>query len=378
MFFINGTLFATWVSRIPGIKETHGLSEASLSIALFALALGTFAALPITSWFIARYGSRRVTGVSAVASCVLLPLAGWMPSFPLLVALLAGFGAAMASMDVAMNSQASLLEKSAGRSIMSSLHGLWSLGGLVGSAIGVAFAAPGLSPFAQFLAVCAVLAVSATAAVGQLLRDDVKHAEPGQVLGWPSGAVMLLGLVGACAAVIEGGIADWGGVYLRDSLGSSPAFAAMGYGALSLTMMIGRFVGDRLIDRYGRVAVLRAGATLTGIALAMALSIGNVWVAIAAFAVAGLGMSAVFPIAFSAAGEMRGADRGNAIPAVATLAYGGQMLGPVIIGFTASVTSLPAALWLFVLMAGAIAVLARTATTGAKRDAIHEPPTSHF
>jgi fucose permease len=356
MFFVNGTLFSTWVSRIPDVRESLGLSEARLGVALLSMGVGTIFALPLTSTLIARYGSHRVVAPSALACCIAVPLAGRAPTFLALVAALTAFGAAMGAMDVSMNAQASLRERKAARSIMSSFHGLWSLGGLVGASLGGVIATLAWRPHVHFLAVCAGLALVVLAARPALLRDG-PAAEGTSPLAWPSRAVLAIGLVGACGSVVEGGIADWSGVYLRDALGATAGLAAGGYAAFSVAMMAGRFTGDRLIDRFGRRALLRLGSAVTAIAVATALIVGDAHVAVGAFLFAGLGMSTVFPIAFSAAGGLRGTTPGQAIAGVATMAYGGGLVGPPFIGFAATATSLPMALGLLVVMCVVIALL---------------------
>jgi fucose permease len=371
LFFVNGMLFSTWASRIPGIKETLRLSEAELGLALLALGLGTFLGLPATSWLIARHGSAIITVAGAVACCAALPLAGRAPSLPLLAVVLALFGATLGCMDVAMNAQAALLEGAAGRSLMASFHGLWSFGGLVGASLG-SLVADVHPPRVHFLAVCVALLVLSAAAARGLTRDT-REAPPASPLAWPSRTVLTIGLVGACGSIVEGGIADWSGVYLRDALGTGAGFAAAGYAAFSLAMMAGRFTGDRLIDRFGHVALLRAGALVAGVAVATALWAGNPWVAIACFAVAGLGVSTVFPIAFGLAGRAGDTAPGHAIAAVATMAYGGGLLGPPLIGFTARATSLPLALGVLVLGSVAMAALAGRAAAAGRRDIVSEP-----
>ena len=359
LFFVNGALFATWVSRIPGVKETLGLSEARLGIALLAIGLGTLASLPLTSWLMARRGSRAVVIGGALACCAGLPLAGAAPSLVLLVAALVLFGAALGTMDVAMNSQAALLERSAGRSIMSSFHGLWSLGGLAGASLGGGFASGGFSPGRHFVAASVVLGLVVVATARALVRDGVPRSAAAPLV-WPSRAVLAIGLVGACGAVVEGGIADWSGVYLRDSLGTGVGTAASGFAAFSLAMTVGRFSGDQLIDRFGRRAMLRFGSTVTAVAIATALLSASAPAAIAAFVAAGFGMCTVFPIAFGAAGRLPGAAPGYAIAAVATMAYGAGLIGPPVIGFAAGATSLPVALGLLVPACLMIAALARS------------------
>jgi fucose permease len=355
-FFVNGIYFSSWVSRIPDVKSQVRLSESSLGLALLCMGLGTFLALPLVSLLIGRLGSRGVTTGSALACAVLLCLAGRAATFPVLAGTLMLFGAAMGSMDVAMNAQASILENHAGRSIMSSFHGLWSLGGLTGASVGGLFAARATWTFTHFLIVGAVMAVISFGASAGLVRERGGAEQP--PLGWPSRPVLAIGFVAACAAIVEGGLADWSGLYMRQNLGQSAGVATTGYAAFSLAMMVGRFAGDWLIDRFGARALLRGGSALTGAAIAVALLVPDVRVTVPALTLAGLGISAVFPIAFSAAGNLKATLPGPAIAAVATMAYGGSMMGPPFIGFAADATSLPVALGLLVVASATIAALA--------------------
>ncbi|HUG52671.1 MAG TPA: MFS transporter [Vicinamibacteria bacterium] len=353
-FFVNGVLFASWVSRIPGVKDTIGLSEAALGLVLFAMGIGTSSALPLTGVLIPRYGTGGVTVGSTLVSCGTLAVVGAMPAAVPLAGGLALFGAAMGAMDVAMNAQASRLENSLGRSIMASFHGLWSLGALAGTAVGGLCAARGITPGAHFLFVAPGLAVVALLLRPLLVAEDQRS--PPAALTWPSRAVLGVGVVAACGAVIEGGVAEWSGVFLLDARGTGPGLAAAGYAAFSLAMATGRLAGDRLIDRVGAVAALRIGALVAGSALAAALLSWSAPVSIAAFGLVGLGMSIVFPIAFSAAGRVPGTDPSRAIAAVATMGYGAGMLGPPFIGFAASATSLSLALTGLVVLSAVIAL----------------------
>jgi fucose permease len=358
MFFINGTLFATWVSRIPGIKAARDLTPSRLGLALLAIGLGTITGLPLTSWLVGRFGSHKVLGASAIGCCVALSLAGLAGVYATLVAALVLFGANMGAMDVAVNAQAALLEKQAGRSLMSSLHGLWSLGGIAGSALGSALTARSLGPAGHFLFVALLLSALAVVVTRHLVPDAHDHAsDPAPTLRWPSYRVLAIGSIAACGAIVEGGVADWSGVYLREVLGASAQVAPIGFGAFSLTMMTARFGGDRLIDRLGRRALLRIGPALTGAALIAALLTSHPTWGIVALGCAGLGMSTVFPIAFGEAGALPGPP-GHAIAAVATMAYGAQLLGPPAIGFVADATSLPRALLIMVAACAAIVLLA--------------------
>jgi fucose permease len=356
MFFVNGALFATWVSRIPDVKTDLQIGDARLGLALFSLGLGTFLALPLTRAFIRRYGAAQVTRASALSCCAALAAAGAASSLPFLLLALPLFGASLGVMDVAMNSQASRLEQTMGRSIMASFHGLWSLGALTGALLGVAFASQG----APRLFHCAAVALF-LAAVAQWGAPRVEGVAPSSApvsLASLPRAALGIGVVAACGAIVEGGIAEWSAVFLRDELGTGAGFAPVGFAAFSLTMMIGRFTGDRLIDALGRATVLRGGALVTAAAVGGALLTAQPWVAVAAFALAGLGVATVFPIAFSSAGRHEGAAPGAAIATVAAMGYGGGLTGPPLIGFLAEVSSLTLALWTLVALSLVMAALA--------------------
>jgi fucose permease len=360
MFFVNGVLFSSWAARIPAIKQNATLTDATLGAALFAIGLGTVFALPITGWLIARIGSRRLTVWAALASCVVLPFAGLAASYWTLVAVLPLFGAAMAVMDVSMNSQASILEQRYGRSIMSSFHGVWAVGSIAGASLAGVLAAQEVRPFVHFVAVNAGLILCVAATGAQLLPRGDDEQKSGFTFASPFHAkVVAIGMMGACGAMVEGGIADWSGVYLRDVLQTSYGFATNGLTAFACTMAIGRFFGDRLIDRFGAMRVFRTGAMVAAVALAATLSSRTPHLAVACLAVAGAGLSVVFPIAFSAAGNIRGLSPGAAIAAVATAAYSGQMMGPPLIGFAAGLTSLSRALVLLVLLCVVMMVLSK-------------------
>jgi fucose permease len=317
---------------------------------------GTVAGLPLTSSLLGRQGSRRVALGAGLLACAALAVAGQGRSLAALLPVLAVLGAALGAMDVAMNAQAALFEGRAGRSIMSSFHGLFSLGALAGAALAGTSARRAVGPGPHLAAVAAILGLVLLVVGRGLLVEEAPAG--GTRLGWPSRAVARIGLVAACAAVVEGGIADWSGLYLRDALATSAAFAAGAYGGFSLAMMVGRLAGDRVIDRFGRVAVVRGGAALTAVALATSLAVARGGFAAAALAVAGLGICTIFPVAFSAAGQAGGAAPGPAIAAVATMAYGAGLLGPPAVGFVAGASSLPLALWLLVAAATGIVALA--------------------
>ena len=362
IFFIaHGVFFSSWVSRIPSVKDSLALSEPALGGVLLAMGLGTFTALPAVGWFIGRWGAKAVMVGSALAAAATLLAAGASPSVPILVGALWLFGMAMGGLDVAMNDRAAELERAAGRSMMGSFHALWSTGAVLGPLLAAGLTARGWSP-AEHFAVCA-LVVSLACLWGARIQIPQGPLVPaGARLAWPSRAVVAVGCVAGAAAVVEGGVAEWSGVYLRESLGAAPGLAPLGFGAFSLAMLIGRLASDRLIDRWGGRRVVVWGGLSAGIAVLAAVSVPEPGAAVALFGLAGLGMAPAFPIAFSQAGRSGPSpSSATAIAAVATMAYGSGLVGPPLIGFVAGASSLPLALLLLALAALLVALLGRRA-----------------
>ncbi len=358
IFFVHGALFASWVARIPALRDQAGLNASELGLALLALALGALGAFPATAWLVAHYGSRRVTALSAVAMCALLPPLALASGMATLAAALALFGAAMGAMDVAMNNQALEVQKLYGRSINSSFHAQFSLGGLAGAATGGVLAGAGLTPLLHFALAATALTVITLIALPRLLPSPARAGPVGQVFAVPSRAMLGLGLVAFCAAVVEGAIGDWSGLYLRDALGTGEGMAAAGYAVFSLAMTVGRLGGDRVIDRCGAAATLRAGAAASALALGVALASAHPLAALVGFAVVGFGMAVVFPLTFSASGQIRVGSSGSALAAVATMGYSGGLFGPPFIGFAAHAFSLTAGMAIVAALCALIALLA--------------------
>jgi len=359
MFLVNGALLANWVARIPAVQQRLGLSAGALGIALLGMAIGALAAFPVTGLLIAHYGSRRVTTGAALVYCAAVPLPGLAPNLPLLMVALIALGAGNGAMDVAMNAQGVAVEARYGRPIMSSSHGLWSVGGFAGALVGGAAAGAGIAPFPHLLGAAAVLVIAALVAAHWLLPVVADAHSGAPAFARPTRALLGLGAVAFCSALGEGAMADWSAVYLHTSLATSAAFAAAGYAGFSLAMTVGRLSGDRLTHRFGPVVLVRVGGLLAAAGLGVALVVGRSVPAVAGFALVGAGLSLVAPLVYSRAGRTPGVSPAAALAAVATMGYTGFLLGPPIIGAVAQALSLRDALGLIVLLAVAIAVLAR-------------------
>jgi MFS family permease len=357
-FFVNGVVFASWVPHIPDLKSRLGISDGGLGLVLLSMAVGAVLALPAAGWLIGRLGSRAVTAASALglSAAVVFPVIA--PTVMLSVMALSLFGACTGLLDVSINAQAVIVEEKYDRPIMSSFHALFSLGGLVGAA-GAALAMMAGLGSAAHVGTIALLSLGAVAIASRDL-EPAPSARPSAdpVFVWPPAVLMGLGLLSFAGLLAEGAMGDWSAVYLRDSVGSTPAVAAMGFAAFSLAMAIGRFCGDWLTWRIGPVSVLRASGGLAAVGLTGALVVAHPVADMLGFGVMGLGIANLIPVLFSAAGRAPGIAPGTALAAVATTGYAGYLAGPPLIGLAAELIGLRGALGIVSLACGMVAVTA--------------------
>jgi fucose permease len=344
IFFVNGMVLASWVPHIPAVKARHAISDGELGIVLLSMAVGAVCALPVAGWLVGRAGSRRMTSAAAVALCLALPVPLLSPNVPFLSLSLLVLGACNATLDVSMNAQAVAVERGYGRAIMSSFHGLFSLGGLVGAAVAGGMMALDVGDLSHVTGTSTVCLLAVACCMPHLVPSSVGDPGPGGAFARPTRALLGLGALAFCGLLAEGAMADWSAVYLHDTLGSSAPVAAAGFASFSLAMAAGRFGGDRLVGRLGPALVLRASSAVAAVGLAIALLIGAPTPGIVGCGMVGLGISNVIPILFSAAGRVPGARAGTALAAVATVGYFGFLAGPPSIGLAAEVAGLRVAL----------------------------------
>jgi MFS family permease len=361
IFFLNGLIFGAWAARIPAVRDRVGLSDGELGIVLACAAIGSIIAMPIAGSRAARIGSRRATRTAFALVCLATGVIALAPSLPVLCVLAFFYGASMGSLDVTMNAHGVAVERRYGRAILASFHAAFSIGGLAGGAIGALSAAVDLDVRAQL-----AIVAGASAAIGltwsrRFLASDadaIGRTEP--VFVRPPRKLLALGALAFACLLIEGASADWSAVYLRDELGTTAAIAAIGFTSFSITMTLGRIFGDRLVDRFGPEAIVRAGGAIAAVGFGLALLAATPVAAIAGFACLGAGMSGVVPIVFRAAGHVPGMSAGVGLAAVSSTGYLGFLVGPPTIGGLAELVGLPAALGVIVLLSVAVALLART------------------
>lgn len=352
---------ANWVSRIPAIKDRLDLSAGVLGMVLLGIAVGVLTALSLAGGLVARFGSRKVTIAGAAALCLTLPSLALMPHPVALAVNLFLFGAAMSTMDVAMNTQGIEVERRSGKALMSSFHAAFSIGGFAGAAIGAGMAALDVTPLLHFAIIAAAFLALLRPATAHLIRDDDRpHGEkrpsvfqlPPRIL-WPLGAVAF------CSSVGEGSMGDWSAVYLKDVVETSAGVAAFGYAAFSLTMTAGRLLGDRLATRFGPAALVQVGGVLAALGLLAAIVLPHPVMVLLGFAAVGAGLSIIVPLVFSAAGNVPDLPSGAGIAGVATIGYAGFLAGPPAIGLIADVSSLRVSMLLVALLAGFLIVGSR-------------------
>lgn len=362
-FFVAGALFATWGVHVPGIKAHYALGERALAIALLASGVGAVLVLLQAGRVLARHAPKSVCPVMAVA-CMLAVGSLLLPSaYGVLLALMLAYGMAAALFDVAINDEATTLEREAGRPLMSGFHGMFSLGGMAGSAAWSVLAGLGASPVQHLAGAAGVLGGVAIVASAFMLRQQRSAQPGGSPLSLPRGPLVLLGVLAAMGLIGEGAMYDWSVLYLRQELGAATVTASLGYASFSAAMAAGRFGGDWVRARTAPVTLLRASGVLAAAGMALALWVPQPGVALAAFALVGLGFANVVPVLFSAAGQLPGVPPAHGIAAVSSVGYFGMMAGPPLIGFVAQARSLTDGLVVVIVFAVIVAAFSRRALT---------------
>ncbi|MFJ8472468.1 MFS transporter [Kitasatospora sp. NPDC094011] len=370
VFGVHGAVTGTFATRIPWLQDRLDLSPGQLGLALVMPAVGSSLAMPLAGRFVHRYGGRAAVRGLISLWCLALALPALAPSLPALCAVLLVYGATAGMADVAMNAQGVEIEQRLGRSIMSGLHGMWSAGGLLASGFGILAAHLALDARLQ-LAVTALVLVVLAQPVCRCLPDlrAPEEAEEPPRFALPPRSSLVIGLVGFCAVFAEGASMDWSGVYLKDITHSSATVAAASYTAFALTMAVSRLAGDAVIRRLGAVRTTRLGGAIATLGGLLVVAADTPALAVPGFALIGIGIAVIVPLAFAAAGRT-GGNPSQAIAGVATVTYTSGLIAPAVIGALAQATSLTVSFGLVTLLA-----LALLLGAGALRRAEPNAPT---
>ncbi|MEJ2881669.1 MFS transporter [Pedobacter sp. GR22-6] len=355
IFLVCGLGISSWAPMVPYAKDRLGLNNADLGLLLLLLGAGAIAMMPVSGFIAHRYGSRIVIKYAALIVAVTLPLL-LLISSPILMGLaLFIFGSGVGVVDVAMNAHGVQVQNDLEKPIMSSLHGLFSVGGLLGS-LGLGFLMKfGLSPITA--ATCISLSIVLILFWNyRFLFDVVKEKEviarfaetPSEKAGtnklsWLKGTVLFLGFMCFSVFLSEGAMLDWSAIFLRDNKGINPELAGMGYAAFSVAMAVMRLLGDKIVARLNGKTVVVAGSLIAAAGLFIAIFSPWIATALLGFVLLGIGAANIVPVFFSEGGRVKGVPATIAIPVISTMGYAGQLAGPALLGFIAFQFSLNAA-----------------------------------
>jgi len=342
VFLLNGAGIGMWAAHVPVVQARAGIATGTLGFLLLTIAGGAIAAMPLSGWLSGRWGTRAVVLASgfmfALTSIFLMNVAD--PTLLFVTAF--AFGASNGLLDVSMNTNASEVETARGIPTMSSFHGFYSLGGLIGAALGGVVIAAGLGDGRGALAAGVLIAI-----VVALCARYILAAPPsahGSHFAVPRGPALFLGLLALLCFAVEGALVDWSALLLAERTGAAPASAALGYSAFSVTMAACRFAGDRLVLRFGATRIMAMGGLGMCAGLLLAVLSTHFLLSALGFALIGLAAANVVPVIFSAAARVPGMSAGGGLAAVATLGYAGLLLAPPLLGSIAAHSNIAVAL----------------------------------
>lgn len=358
IFLINGLGMSAWAPLVPFARDRLQLSGASLGALLLCLGIGSLAAMPVTGTLVARFGCRRVMCFSTLLVLMMMPLLATADSHLVMAAALMLFGAGLGMLDVAMNYQAVQVEQAADKPMMSGFHGFFSLGGILGAGTVSLLLSQSFTPLAAMLVVMAVMLLLLLWRLPVLMNERL-HQPDQPWLVIPRGWVAFLGLLCFILFLAEGAVLDWGALLLLQNPEMSPAWAGLGYAVFSVAMTLGRFSGDKIIQRFGRYPVMLTGALTAAAGMSLAVWLPWPEIALLAFLLVGFGLSNTVPMLFNAAGNQQDMPANLAISAMTTLGYAGILSGPALIGFISQWISLSGAFLAIALLLLAVAASAR-------------------
>lgn len=357
-FVLAGLMVGTMTVRIPALTDKLGLSESDVGAVLLVWGLGALVTMQSMRRVMARAGSRAVLRVGGPLAALGLLAVAYAPSLPWLLAAVASFGMAFGMVDVAMNAQGSAVEQAYGRPLMNGMHAGWCVGAISAGLLGSLSIAVGLS-FTANVTLIGLVALPAMVVLGRTYLPEPAAAETvARARRRMPAIVYLLGAIMFFAFMVEGTVADWNGLYMRDELGAPEALAALGYPVFEVGMLVARLTGDRLRTRFGVRGMLTGSGLATAGFFTVVLLAPAALVAVGAMFFVGLGVATISPLTLSLAGTATG-NPGPAIAQAAAMGYAGLLLGPVLIGFLSDATSLRAALGVGVVLGLLITLASR-------------------
>ena len=361
IFAVNGVLFGSWASRIPAISNFHNLSPASLGLLIFLLGLSAVVAFSAFGRAADKFGASFVT---KLASCTLLPLTlifiAYANSIWTLVAAIIFFGAIHGGIDVAMNAWAAEVERKSKRPLMSSFHAMWSLGSGIGAGFGVLLTTHKFGVEAHFTIISVVVFLITLSILAIPFQSETKQKnKDAPFISIPKGPLLAVAFITFFASLGEGAVADWSAIFLIDVASVEEGTAALGFAAFSICMFSMRLMGDKIISIIGPSKTARYSGLVALIGAITLVTFESFIPLVIAFSLIGLGIAVIIPLAFSRAANDKNISQGTAIASIATLGYGGMLIGPLFVGFIADATSIKTSFLIFPILAFLVFALSK-------------------
>jgi len=368
LFATNGAVFSSVLPWYPTLKDQWGLGDLTFGVIVAAFAAGSLLSTVLPTLAVNRYGPRRVVWWGTVAVALLVAAVGWSSSGLMLAGLLLGIGLLDAIIDVSQNVAGVRVEARFGRSILSSMHACWSLGAVAGGAGGTYAASTGTDIRLHLAVVAAVVIAVVTLGewlTGPVPPDPAETTEGDHGGAGKRGSILRLmwitlpvALVATSGTTIEDIANNWAGLASVEFAGVALGQAGMAFTVVLAAQTVGRFTGDRLIDRFGRVTVARVGGVLIASGGVLVVLATVPWLLYLGFALAGFGCATLVPSAFAAAARLPGVSEGAGVTAVSWLMRIGFLATSPVLGALSDATDLRRALLLLVVAGGVVIVLA--------------------
>lgn len=332
-YFLSGISFSSWTSRIPTIKAALDLNEAELGSILLAMPISSLVGLPLSGWLVSRFDSRVPLVVAFLANAACLVFIGLAHSTYMLVMALFLYALSMRILNISMNTQAITLQKRFDRKINGSFHGLWSTGGIAGVGFTTLLVSFGVPITQHLMLVSAVILLATGFSYRFLLRNDRAPAGNKLSLSRPDPYIFYLGMLVFLAAICEGGMFDWSGIYFQQVV-RVEVFTA-GYLVFMVFMALSRFLSDWIIERIGMATTYLLSALCIFFGISLAILFPSFWPAMIGFSLAGFGSASVVPMTYTLAGASTRYSPGIAVSLIATFGILGVLMGPPLIGYLA-------------------------------------------
>lgn len=347
-FFLSGLCFATWASRIPTIKIFFDLNEAELGSLLLAMPISSMVGLPISGWLVSKFDSRQPLLISFILFVFSLIWIGHIKSTLFLIIAIGLFSFFMRILNIAMNTQSLILQRQFEKHIIGSLHGLWSAGGLFGVAFSTVMVKMNVGIANHLLSISIFTLVMVVIAYFYTLKNDKSPTGNKLILGKPDPFILYLGILIFLAAICEGGMFDWSGVYFKEVI-KEDVFT-YGYLSFMACMALSRFYSGRLIQKIGvqKTYILSSLVIVSGILISIILP--SFWFSLFGFCLVGFGTASIFPMTFTLAGNSAKYSPGMAISIISTYGIVGMFIGPPMIGYLAHAFGLKNAFFIFVVV----------------------------